>query len=69
MTADRLPEYPFDWDFDARFAAVKAAHAVLMRADTRTSNPTSINAVDDAIEAAVKAYNDTLAEGPGDEPA
>ena len=45
-----LPEYPFDWHPDARFGAVKAAQDVLMRA----SDPTSVNAADDAIEAAVK---------------
>lgn len=55
-----LPEYPFGWESEARFQAVKAAQDVLSRCCVV---PPSVTDIDDAIEAAVKAYNAYLGGG------
>lgn len=55
MSSEPIPEYPFAWDDEGRFAAVKAALEVL----SRTSRP-DLNTVDDALEAAVTAHNARL---------
>lgn len=48
-----LPKYPFDWDPDARFMFLVTLRNHL----NGKGHGVDINLVDDAVEAAVKAYN------------